>query len=247
MTSPSTTHFGFKTVAAEEKASLVREVFDSVASRYDLMNDLMSAGVHRLWKDGLMDWLAPRPGMKLLDVAGGTGDIAFRFKERGGGDVVVCDINLEMLKVGRDRAVNKGILEGISWVCGDAQIVPIPSSSVDVYTIAFGLRNVTDIELAIQEALRVLRPGGRFMCLEFSRVVIPIFADLYERYSFEFLPKLGQMVAGNAEAYQYLVESIRKFPPQEELGALMEKHGFAQVKWRNYSGGIAALHSGWKI
>ena len=242
-----TTHFGYRTVREAEKASLVREVFDDVAPRYDLMNDLMSAGVHRLWKKAMIDWLRPRPGMSLLDVGGGTGDIAFRFKARGGGAVTVCDINKEMLAVGRDRAIDRNVLGGIEWVCGDAETLPFPDRSVDAYTIAFCLRNVTHIDAALAEARRVLKPGGRFLCLEFSHVVMPGLDKIYDEYSFKILPWIGQFVAGNRDAYQYLVESIRKFPSQDELGLKMRAAGLEQVKYRNLSGGIAALHSGWRL
>ena len=245
--SVGTTHFGFQNVSEAEKASLVRGVFDEVAPRYDLMNDLMSMGVHRLWKKAMLDWLRPRPSMTLLDVGGGTGDIAFRFLARGGGPVVVCDINREMLTVGRNRAIDRNIVDGIDWVCGDAETLPLPDRSVDAYTIAFCLRNVTRIDRALVEARRVLKPGGRFICLEFSQVVLPSLRGLYDRYSFEVLPRLGGIVAGNREAYQYLVESIRRFPPQEELAQRMRGAGLEQVKYRNLSGGIAALHSGWRL
>lgn len=241
------THFGFRTVRETEKASLVRSVFNDVAPRYDLMNDLMSVGVHRLWKAAMLDWLHPRPGMTLIDVGGGTGDIAFRFRARGGGPVTVCDINKEMLAVGRDRAIDRNILSGIDWVCGDAETLPFPDRSADAYTIAFCLRNVTHIDKALAEARRVLRPGGRFLCLEFSQVVIPLFRQIYDQYSFKVLPWLGEKVAGNRDAYQYLVESIRKFPPQDELAARMRQAGLEQVSYRNLSGGIAALHSGWRL
>ena len=243
----NTTHFGFRTVREEEKASLVRAVFDDVAPRYDLMNDLMSAGIHRLWKGAMIDWLRPRPGMTLLDVGGGTGDIAFRFAQRGGGPVVVCDINREMLAVGRDRAIDRNIAADIQWVCGDAESLPFPDRSVEAYTIAFCLRNVTHVDRALAEAARVLKPGGRFLCLEFSQVVLPLLDRVYDAYSFHLLPWLGQLVAGNREAYQYLVESIRKFPPQKELAERMRGAGMAQVSYRNLSGGIAALHSGWRL
>ena len=242
-----TTHFGFKTVAEGEKATLVRRVFDDVAGRYDLMNDLMSAGIHRLWKAAMIDWLAPRPSMTLLDVGGGTGDIAFRFRARGGGPVVVCDINREMLAVGRDRAIDRNLVEDIDWVCGDAESLPIPDRAVDAYTIAFCLRNVTHIDQALADARRVLKPGGHFLCLEFSHVVLPVLDKIYDRYSFSVLPRLGALVAGNREAYQYLVESIRQFPPQDALAARMEAAGFAKVSYRNLSGGIACIHSGWRI
>ncbi|HWK45342.1 MAG TPA: bifunctional demethylmenaquinone methyltransferase/2-methoxy-6-polyprenyl-1,4-benzoquinol methylase UbiE [Stellaceae bacterium] len=251
--------FGFRRVDAAAKKGMVREVFDSVAGRYDLMNDLMSGGIHRLWKRAMLDWLAPRPGQHLLDVAGGTGDIAFRFIERtrpkgvAEGDtpvaarVTICDINQSMLGVGRDRAIDRGLLGGIDWVCGDAEHLPIARSSVDAYTIAFGLRNVTHIDQALREAYRVLRPGGRFLCLEFSQVAVPALAGPYDVYSFQVLPRLGKLVAGDADSYRYLAESIRRFPPQDELVARMTEAGFGQVRYRNLSGGIAAMHSGWRL
>jgi demethylmenaquinone methyltransferase/2-methoxy-6-polyprenyl-1,4-benzoquinol methylase len=242
-----TTHFGFQTVREEEKATLVRAVFDDVATRYDLMNDIMSVGVHRLWKGSMIGWLRPRPDMTLLDVGGGTGDIAFRFRARGGGPVTVCDINRQMLAVGRDRAIDRNQLDAIQWVCGDAESLPLPDRSVDAYTIAFCLRNVTHIDAALAEARRVLRPGGRFLCLEFSQVVLPPLRALYDRYSFSVLPRVGAMVAGNREAYQYLVESIRRFPPQRDLASRMERAGLEQVSYRNLTGGVAALHSGWRL
>jgi demethylmenaquinone methyltransferase / 2-methoxy-6-polyprenyl-1,4-benzoquinol methylase len=230
------TDFGYRRVKAEEKARLVRQVFDSVADRYDLMNDLMSGGVHRLWKAELIDRLAPRRGQILLDVAGGTGDIAERILGRAAGaSVVVCDVTEAMLR------------RGIDWVCGDAENLPIADASVDGYTIAFGLRNVTHIEAALAEARRVLKPGGRFLCLEFSRVEAPLFGRVYDLYSFTVLPLLGQVVAGDREAYQYLVESIRRFPPQAELARMMAAAGLERVDYRNLTGGIAALHSGWRL
>lgn len=243
------TQFGFRQVPRTAKSRLVREVFDTVARRYDLMNDLMSGGVHRLWKNAMVDWLAPRPGQFLLDVAGGTGDVAFRLvaRTRGRARVTVCDINEQMVRVGRDRAIDRGVLSGIDWLVGDAQALPLAERSVDAYTIAFGLRNVTDIAAALGEAKRVLRPGGRFLCLEFSRVVIPLLDELYERYSFSVVPLIGERVAGTREAYQYLVESIRRFPPQEALVKLIEMAGLGQVHVRNLSGGIAALHSAWRL
>ncbi len=245
--SPGTTHFGFRTVAENDKVSLVKGVFDSVASKYDLMNDLMSVGVHRLWKAAFLDGLRPQPGQTLLDVGGGTGDIAFGWKKRGGGPVTVCDINREMLAVGRDRALDRNLPDGITWVCGNAEALPIPDGSVDRYTIAFCLRNVTHWDRAIAEAFRVLKPGGRFMCLEFSHVIVPGLKQLYDSYSFSVLPKVGEMVTGNRDAYQYLVESIRKFPPQEELATMIRDCGFDQVTVRNLSAGIAAIHSGWRL
>jgi len=240
------TDFGYRRVAEDEKSSLVRDVFDSVAPRYDLMNDLMSLGVHRLWKRVMIDWLAPRPGMRLLDVGGGTGDIAFRFLKRGGGPVTVVDINEEMLKQGRDRAVDKGILEAIEWTPGDAENLPVADASQDAYTTAFCLRNVTHIDRALSEARRVLKPGGHFLCLEFSRVAVPGLDKLYHAYSFKVLPALGERVAGDREAYQYLAESIRRFPDQNAFAGMIAKAGLDQVKVRNLSGGIAAIHSAWR-
>jgi ubiquinone/menaquinone biosynthesis methyltransferase len=253
-TQDSETHFGFRNVASSEKSGLVRGVFDSVASRYDIMNDLMSAGLHRLWKNALIDELDPKPGMRLLDVAGGTGDIAFRFLERSGkqsgeakADVIVCDINASMLTVGRKRAAGRGFRDQLSWVCGDAELLPVKTHATDAYTIAFGIRNVTHIEKALAEAYRALKPGGRFLCLEFSQVALPLLAPLYEAYSFRVIPKLGQMITGDGEAYQYLVESIRRFPAQEKFARLIEAAGFSKVRYRNMSGGVVALHSGWRI
>jgi demethylmenaquinone methyltransferase/2-methoxy-6-polyprenyl-1,4-benzoquinol methylase len=240
--------FGYRRVKAEEKARLVRDVFDSVSPRYDLMNDLMSGGIHRLWRAELIDRLAPRPGQCLLDVAGGTGGIAERFLARAGAArAIVCDINESMLQRGRDRAVDAGRLAGIDWICGDAECLPVRSASVDAYTIAFGLRNVTHIDAALAEARRVLKPGGRFFCLEFSRVDTPLLRQAYDFYSFAVLPLMGQVVAGDREAYQYLVESIRRFPPQDELAQRMAAAGLERVSFKNLTGGIAALHSGWRL
>jgi demethylmenaquinone methyltransferase/2-methoxy-6-polyprenyl-1,4-benzoquinol methylase len=251
-----TTWFGDRPVDPEEKRTLVRGVFDSVAGRYDLMNDLMSGGVHRLWKQSMLDWLRPRAGQSLIDVAGGTGDIALRFLERLGGPdqavasgsrAVVCDLTPKMLEVGRDRAIDRGILRGVTWIAGDAHALPFADRSFDAYTIAFGLRNVPDIDRALAEARRVLKPGGRFLCLEFSRVAVPLLARLYDAYSFAVVPLLGQVVTGDRDSYQYLVESIRRFPTAEALAARIAASGLAQVKVRALSGGIAALHSAWRI
>ena len=213
------------------------------------MNDLMSGGIHRLWKGALIEWLAPRPGQLLLDVAGGTGDIARRFLARTGasGRAVVCDLTPAMLAVGRDRAIDQGIVSGIDWVAGDAQSLPLADRSVDAYTIAFGLRNVAEIDKALAEARRVLKPGGRFLCLEFSQVVLPQLKQLYDLYSFQILPWMGRIVAGDRDAYVYLVESIRRFPPQQELIEHMTAAGLERASYRNLSGGIAALHSAWRI
>ena len=245
------TDFGFRRVREEEKAPLVRAVFDSVANRYDLVNDLMSGFIHRYWKDQLVSWLAPRPGQLLLDVAGGTGDIACRAlprldPERGGG-VVVCDINRQMLEIGRARAIDDGILAGIEWACGDAEALPIADRSVDLYTIGFGLRNVTHIERALREARRVLKPGGRFLCLEFAPAAAPWLAPIYDLYSFHVLPLIGRIVTGDRDAYAYLVESIRRFPPQNTLCDLIEAAGLERARYRNLTGGIAALHSAWRL
>ena len=244
---PGMTHFGYQSVPDDEKSSLVRDVFDSVAPKYDLMNDLMSLGVHRIWKRAMMDWLAPRPGMRLLDVGGGTGDIALRFIERGGTRVTVIDVNDEMLSQGRDRATDRGILDGIEWTQGDAENLPVADASQDAYTTAFCIRNVTHIDRALREARRVLKPGGRFLCLEFSQVVLPVLDQLYKTYSFKVLPALGEQVAGDRQAYQYLAESIRRFPAQGPFAEMITEAGLEQVKVRNLSGGIAAIHSAWRV
>jgi len=244
----TTTHFGYQTVPEAEKAGRVHEVFTSVAARYDLMNDLMSGGVHRLWKDAMMDWLAPRGGQRLLDVAGGTGDIAFRFLGRAPeARVSVLDMTEAMLLEGRRRAEAAALAERLEWVVGDAMALPFASGSFDRYTISFGIRNVTRIEAALAEAFRVLRPGGRLMVLEFSKVPNPGLRWAYDRYSFNVIPRLGQAVAGDRDSYQYLVESIRRFPDQETFAGMIRAAGFEQVSFRNLTLGVAALHSGWKI
>jgi len=241
--------FGYRIVGPGEKKPLVRGVFDSVAGRYDLMNDLMSVGIHRLWKRDLVEHLGPRPGQRLLDVAGGTGDVALRLHRRTGGAarVTVCDLTPAMLAVGRDRAIDAGVAAGIDWVCGDAEHLPFRSGTIDGYTIAFGLRNVTDIDAALREARRVLRPGGRFLCLEFSRLAVPGLDRLYDLYSFEVLPRLGRWIAGDADSYRYLAESIRRFPPQEELVERMVAAGLVRAGYTNLTGGIVALHSAWRL
>lgn len=245
------TNFGFRTVAESAKEGLVREVFSTVATRYDLMNDLMSAGIHRIWKDAMVEWLNPRPGWHCLDVAGGTGDIAFRIEEmvrsRGAPAAIrICDINLAMLGEGMRRAkANES--RALHWVCANAEMLPFPDFSFDSYTIAFGIRNVTHIERALSEARRVLKHGGRFLCLEFSRLQVPGLDRLYEAYSFKLLPKIGALVAGQEGPYRYLAESIRRFPAQEEFARMIAAAGLGQVKVRNLSGGIAAMHSAWRI
>ncbi len=245
----ATTHFGFRDVPEGEKAGLVRGVFSSVASRYDLMNDLMSGGVHRLWKDALIDWMAPRPGMRLLDVAGGTGDISFRFLKRlkGRGEAVVCDLTADMLEEGRRRADAQGFAEQLDWVVGDAMALPFEDKSFDAFTIAFGIRNVTRPQDALAEAYRVLKPGGRFMCLEFSQIPEAGLQRLYDAYSFNVIPQMGRAVTGDRDSYQYLVESIRKFPDQETFLDMVKAAGFGRASYRNYTLGVAAIHSGWRI
>lgn len=247
-TNEKTTHFGERVVPEDEKAGLVHDVFSSVASKYDVMNDVMSVGIHRLWKDAMMDWLAPRDGQRLLDVAGGTGDIAFRFLRRApGASAVVTDMTEPMLIEGRKRAEAEAFADRLNWVTGDAMALPFDDSSFDVYTISFGIRNVTRIEDALSEAYRVLKPGGRLMVLEFSQLPNTGLQQLYDLYSFNVIPRMGQMIAGDRDSYQYLVESIRRFPDQDRFATMIENAGFGQVKYRNLSMGIAALHSGWKL
>ncbi len=243
-----TTHFGFQTVPEEDKATRVRGVFSSVASKYDVMNDVMSGGIHRLWKDAMMDWLAPRAGQRLLDVAGGTGDISFRFLKRAGsGHATVLDLTEPMLIEGRKRAEAEKLADNLDWVVGDAMALPFEDNSFDVYTISFGIRNVTRPVDALAEAFRVLRPGGRLMVLEFSRLPTPGLQKLYDLYSFNVIPRLGQLIAHDGDSYQYLVESIRRFPDQETFLSMIRAAGFENTSYRNLTMGVAALHSGWKI
>jgi demethylmenaquinone methyltransferase / 2-methoxy-6-polyprenyl-1,4-benzoquinol methylase len=243
-----TTHFGFRDVAEDDKAGLVHGVFTRVASKYDVMNDLMSGGVHRLWKNAMMDWLSPRPGQRLLDVAGGTGDVAFRFLGRAAGSTAtVLDMTEQMLIEGRKRADAEKLADRLDWIVGDAMALPFADSSFDVYTISFGIRNVTRIHDALTEAHRVLRPGGRLMVLEFSRIPNDLMQKAYDLYSFNVIPVMGQVVTGDRDSYQYLVESIRKFPDQETFASMIRKAGFDQVTYRNMTMGVAALHSGWKL
>lgn len=246
--SENTTHFGFETVREDEKAGRVQGVFSSVARRYDLMNDVMSGGIHRLWKDAMMDWLAPRPGQKLLDVAGGTGDIAFRFLKRAGyGHATVLDLTEPMLIEGRKRAEAERLSTSLDWVVGDAMKLPFEDNSFDVYTISFGIRNVTRPQDALNEAYRVLRPGGRLMVLEFSQLPNEGLQKLYDLYSFNVIPRMGQVIANDRDSYQYLVESIRRFPDQETFLGMVRQAGFSNAKYRNLTMGVACLHSGWKI
>jgi len=256
MSEPSTpdtsTTFGFRRVEETERQGLVNRVFTNVAERYDLMNDLMSGGLHRLWKSDFISELNPPRGsqaFRLLDVAGGTGDISLRYARASGPNAtaVLCDINPEMLAVGQRRVSEAGLDGRIELVEGNAEALPFPDRSFDAYTIAFGIRNVTHIDKALAEAFRVLKIGGRFLCLEFSEVQVPILDRLYDFHSFEVIPRLGQAVTGDAESYRYLAESIRKFPKQEAFAKMVREAGFDRVSYRNLTGGVAAIHSGWKI
>lgn len=244
----NTTHFGFETVPEDKKKGRVQGVFTSVANKYDIMNDVMSVGIHRIWKEAMMDWLAPRAGQKLLDVAGGTGDVSFKFLDRAGsGHATVCDITESMLLAGKTRAEAAAMSESLDWVVGDAMALPFPDNTFDVYTISFGIRNVTRPQEALNEAYRVLRPGGRLMVLEFSQLPNPMMQAAYDAYSFNVIPQMGKMITGDRDSYQYLVESIRKFPDQDTFLEMVKTAGFDNAKYRNLSMGIAALHSGWKL
>lgn len=245
------TSYGYQTVDDGEKQERVNAVFHRVARRYDLMNDIMSGGMHRLWKNAMVTALNPphRTGWRSLDVAGGTGDIAFRIVEASArlAHSTVLDINGSMLAVGSERAVRNGLAGNLDFVEANAEELPLPDKSFDAYTIAFGIRNVPHIDIALSEAFRVLKRGGRFLCLEFSEVEMPLLERAYEAWSFRAIPQVGRMVTGDGEPYQYLVESIRKFPRQRDFAAMIEKAGLSRVTWTNFSGGIAALHSGWKL
>jgi demethylmenaquinone methyltransferase/2-methoxy-6-polyprenyl-1,4-benzoquinol methylase len=245
---PERNWFGEKEVSPEEKTALVRGVFDSVADKYDIMNDLMSGGVHRLWKDRFVREIRPKAGMVFLDVAGGTGDIAFRIRKAAGptAQITICDLDHAMISVGRDRALDRGYADGFQWVTGNAESLPVPDNSVDVYTIAFGLRNVTHIDTALSEAYRVLKPGGRIFILEFSHVNDPFIGKVYDAFSYGLIPRIGEMVAKDRESYQYLVESIRKFPKQAALAKRMAGAGFKGVKFENLTFGVAAIHKAYK-
>lgn len=255
-----TTSFGYKEVKVEEKENLVGEVFKRVAGSYDIMNDVMSGGLHRLWKDRLIEVLRPAPGSLHLDVAGGTGDVAFRVLESmrlqekkclnvsGKGSVIVFDINAAMLDEGRKRAYARGITQdSMQWIEGNAERLPFDDNSIDSYTISFGLRNCTHIDVVLRDAYRVLKPGGRFLCMEFSHVHDPILQHLYDIHSFHIIPAMGQAIAGDRESYQYLVESIRKFPTQEKLSQMMASAGMRNVSYENLVGGVVAIHSGFKL
>ena len=247
-------HFGFTEVGEDARQGFVNQVFDSVAGKYDLMNDAMSGGFHRLWKDHLINRLRPRGNMNLLDVAGGTGDVALRFlkalKNKGalnGKPVTVCDINPQMLEVGRARAIDKGFWENLEWVTGNAEALPFPDESFEATTIAFGIRNVTHLDKAISEAYRILKPGGRYLVLEFSSVPSPLMRQVYDWYSFHMIPKMGKAITGDEASYQYLAESIRKFPPPEVFAGFMKEAGFTRIMTDPLAGGIVTLYSGWKI
>src|SRR3954454_10354153 len=247
-----TTHFGFRDVPLGDKQTLVNDVFHSVASRYDLMNDLMSVGLHRVWKNIMISALNPPRSdapFALLDVAGGTGDIAFRAAKAAGTGfhATVCDINADMLEVGRSRAAARHLDDRVSFVEGNAEALAFPNKAFDAYTIAFGIRNVPRIDLALGEAYRVLKPGSRFLCLEFSVVDVPGLDRIYDLFSFKVIPPLGRVVTGDAESYQYLVESIRKLPKPSAFAEMVGAAGFSRVKWQSRSGGIVALHSGWRL
>lgn len=244
-----TTHFGFKNVAKSDKASMVAEVFHSVAGKYDLMNDLMSMGIHRLWKRFTIDCSGVRAGHKVLDLAGGTGDLTAKFSRLVGekGQVVLADINAAMLKVGRDKLRDKGVVGNVEYVQANAEELPFPDNTFDIITIAFGLRNVTDKDKALASMYRVLKPGGRLLVLEFSKPGNELLSKAYDLYSFHLLPKIGQLVANDSESYQYLAESIRMHPDQDTLKGMLENAGFEQTSYHNLTGGVVALHRGFKF
>ena len=242
------THFGFQNVPEANKSGLVKEVFNNVSSKYDVMNDLMSVGIHRVWKNTLINWLVPKENQNLLDVAGGTGDIATRFLNQiKSGNATILDMTESMLQEGTKRITNSSLSSRMRWVVGDAMALPFKKNTFDIYTISFGIRNITKIDKALSEAFRVLKPGGRIMILEFSKLPNPMMQKAYDLYSFNVIPKIGEIVAGDKDSYQYLVESIRKFPDQVSFANMMTKAGFENVKFRNLTFGVAALHSGWKI
>lgn len=248
MSDPHTTHFGFRQVREDEKVGLVGRVFDSVAAKYDVMNDLMSVGIHRLWKRFTIELSGVRPGQRVLDVAGGTGDLTARFSRLVGpaGQVVLADINASMLAVGRDKLLDRGVAGNVEYVQANAEALPFPDNHFDCITIAFGLRNVTHKDQALASMLRVLKPGGRLLVLEFSKPLNPLLSRVYDTYSFRVLPAMGKLVANDADSYRYLAESIRMHPDQDSLKAMMEEAGFARVEYYNMTGGVVALHKGIK-
>lgn len=244
-------HFGYKKVDTNERQSLVNEVFSSVASKYDIMNDAMSLGVHHIWKKLLISMM-PNPHASLLDVAGGTGDIAFKYFEKtrqkgANPHISICDINVNMLKQAQSKAIDRNILQGIDYTCGNAEHLPFADNSFDYYTIAFGIRNVTDLSKALNEARRVLKPCGKFLCLEFSHIDNEHISKIYDYYSMNIIPQIGKLIAGNKEAYQYLVESIRKFPNKDDFAELIKEAGFSKVKYHSLNFGIATIHTAYKI
>jgi len=243
------TDFGFSRVKSKDKSNLVKKIFENVSGRYDLMNDFMSLGIHRVWKKSMLDWLAPRRGQSLIDVAGGTGDIAFNFIKRAktGANATILDLTESMMIEGKKKTIDLPEESQINWVCGDAMRMPFSDRTFDVYTISFGIRNVTNISKTLSEAYRVLKPGGRLMILEFSSVNNDLISWIYDKYSFNIIPKLGEFVSNDRESYQYLVESIRKFPNQEKFSEMIINEGFRKVKYRDLTFGIAALHSAWKF
>ena len=243
------TDFGFSRVKSKDKSNLVKKIFENVSGRYDLMNDFMSLGIHRVWKKSMLDWLAPRRGQSLIDVAGGTGDIAFNFIKRAktGANATILDLTESMMIEGKKKTIDLPEESQVNWVCGDAMRMPFSDSTFDVYTISFGIRNVTNISKTLSEAYRVLKPGGRLMILEFSSVNNDLISWIYDKYSFNIIPKLGEFVSNDRESYQYLVESIRKFPNQEKFSEMIINEGFRKVKYRDLTFGIAALHSAWKF
>ena len=243
------TDFGFSRVKSKDKSNLVKKIFENVSGRYDLMNDFMSLGIHRVWKMSMLDWLAPRRGQSLIDVAGGTGDIAFNFIKRAktGANATILDLTESMMIEGKKKTTDLPEESQINWVCGDAMRMPFSDRTFDVYTISFGIRNVTNISKTLSEAYRVLKPGGRLMILEFSSVNNDLISWIYDKYSFNIIPKLGEFVSNDRESYQYLVESIRKFPNQEKFSEMIIHEGFRKVKYRDLTFGIAALHSAWKF
>ena len=243
------TDFGFSRVKSKDKSNLVKKIFENVSDSYDLMNDFMSLGIHRVWKKSMLDWLAPRRGQSLIDVAGGTGDIAFNFIKRAktGANATILDLTESMMIEGKKKTIDLPEESQINWVCGDAMRMPFSDSTFDVYTISFGIRNVTNISKTLSEAYRVLKPGGRLMILEFSSVNNDLISWIYDKYSFNIIPKLGEFVSNDRESYQYLVESIRKFPNQEKFSEMIINEGFRKVKYRDLTFGIAALHSAWKF